>query len=157
MWITIQEKERWLNYKQEGTEAASAQPQIEEYICWFKTRPQTQRLFWLVGSLTSTTTASVIWTQLTCADTWIWISAHAQTQVLCAVWAQKDSTKGRPGGGGVVPGCEGGAGGWDGQDRLPSLPPVCHGWIGDYSSRCVIRSELYSCGCRVKRRVTRER
>lgn len=42
-------------------------------------------------------------------------------------------------------------GGWDGQDRLSSLPPVCHGWIGDYSSRCVIRSELYSCGCRVRR------
>lgn len=56
---------------------------------------------------------------------------------------------------GVVPGCggrvAGGRGGWDGRDRLSSLPPVCRGWIGDYSSRCVIRSELYSCGCRVTR------
>lgn len=47
-------------------------------------------------------------------------------------------------------GCRG-EGGWDGRDRLSSLPPVCRGWIGDYSSRCVIRSELYSCGCRVTR------
>lgn len=48
-----------------------------------------------------------------------------------------------------VGGCSGlwGEGwGWgvDGQDRLYSLPPVCYGWIGDYSSRCVIRSKLYS-------------
>ena len=51
-----------------------------------------------------------------------------------------------------------GAGGWwNGQDRLSSLLPVCLGWIGDYNSRCVIRSELYSFGCRVRRRVTRER
>lgn len=42
---------------------------------------------------------------------------------------------------GVVPGCGGVAGGWDGQDRLSSLPPLCLGWIGDYSSRCVIRMQ----------------
>lgn len=45
---------------------------------------------------------------------------------------------------------------WDGQDRLSSLPPVCCEWIGDYSSRCVIRSELYSWGCRVRSGVKRE-
>lgn len=36
---------------------------------------------------------------------------------------------------------------WEGQDRRSSLPAVCCGWIGDYSSRCVIRSGLYSLGC----------
>lgn len=46
----------------------------------------------------------------------------------------------------VVP-VRGGRGGWEGQDRRSSLPAVCCAWIGDYSSRCVIRSGLYSLGC----------
>lgn len=70
------------------------------------------------------------------------------------VWAQK----GRRKAGqqclvlGVVPVC----GGWDRQDRLSSLPPVCCEWIGDYSSRCVIRSELYSWGCWARSGVKRK-
>lgn len=51
-------------------------------------------------------------------------------------------------------GCSGVWGAWNGQDRLSSLPPVCCRWIGDYSSRCVIRSELYSWGCWLRRGVT---
>lgn len=112
---------------------------------------------------------------LHCQHEHVFLYTRTQTQVLCAVFfwdcrelSTEGLSEGRLGistgscvsgvGWGVCSGMwMGVGGGWDGQDRLSSLPPVCYGWIGDYSSRCVIRSEQYSCGCRVRRRVTRER
>lgn len=84
-----------------------------------------------------------------------YVFRHTCAHTVCCDLSTEGLKGGRPAvswGGGLFRG----VGGWDRQDRLSSLSPFCYGWIGDYSSRCVIRSELYSCGCRVRRRVTRE-